>query len=120
MTLRELRDSIAAHYEKLHLVKVGGNYIVMALGIIIELKPSIISLYIVDDQAMDSFFANLLLADADDQIPRYELRALIEKSKLEHNFEIANPGSFDAIDTLVSVRVQFLIDNKREKWVLAK
>lgn len=126
MTLRELRDSIAAHYHKLHLVKVGGNYIVMALGIIIEIKPSTISLYIVEDKELDSFFADLLLTELPDdeegnqQIPRYTVRSLIEKSKLAHNFELANPGSIDAIDTLISARVQFLIDHKREKWVLAK
>jgi len=119
MTINELRDCVADHYSSLFLYKISYQYVVLVIGFVIEVTENKIAVYRINDKDMIRFVSYAMTQDLDERQKLYELKELIKSAESIVWFEIANPGSIDAIDTMVSEKFKLSVKLGHEKWYIA-
>jgi hypothetical protein len=127
MTVSELRNAIADHFDKLYLHKIGRSALVLGAGVLVVVSPSAISVYEISREKCDVLISELLVLDEPNepvtvQSPLGQLIcAAIDEChdcpKLTNfNLDCRDAASLSKMDELVSRKLRELMEVKREKW----
>ena len=111
LTVEQLRDMFAEHYDKLYTFKAASRFLIFACGIIIEIQNSTILVYCLPENKTNELISELMT-----ELTLNAASKIIDSRSKSFKFDINDPNSIEAIDSLVTSVIKELVDKGKEKW----